>query len=131
MKLKDAREYYYFYSGKTSDIVRQLSLGGIALIWLFKAEKGGFEVIPQRLLLAALWLVAALALDFFQYIVGTGAWGWLSRKKEKAGATEAAEFTAPDWINRPAITFFVLKIIAMCIAYEILIKFLLNQVHGA
>ena len=41
MKLKDAREIYYFYSGKTSDLVRQLGLAGIAVIWLFKYDVQG------------------------------------------------------------------------------------------
>lgn len=45
MKLKDAREHYYFYSGKTSDLVRQLGLAGIAVIWLFKSDVQGIPKI--------------------------------------------------------------------------------------
>ncbi len=32
MKLQDARDFYYFHSGKTSDLIRQLGLGGIAVV---------------------------------------------------------------------------------------------------
>ena len=49
MKLKDARDLYYFYSGKTSDLVRQLGLAAIAVIWIFKFEVGGTPKIPNDL----------------------------------------------------------------------------------
>jgi len=48
MKLKDAREIYYFYSGKTSDLVRQLGLAGIAVIWLFKYDAQGIPKISPH-----------------------------------------------------------------------------------
>ena len=50
MKLKDAREFYYFNSGKTSDLVRQLGLAGIAVVWIFKYDVLGVPKIPAPLL---------------------------------------------------------------------------------
>lgn len=65
MKLKDALENYYFHSGKTSDLVRQLALAGIAVIWLFKYEVTGVPKVPAQLLLPLGLIVCGLALDNF------------------------------------------------------------------
>jgi hypothetical protein len=57
MKLKDARELYYFYSGKTSDVIRQIGLAGIAIIWIFNKDFNGIpKVCPE--LVRPLWLIA-------------------------------------------------------------------------
>jgi hypothetical protein len=41
MKLQKARDTYYEYSGKLSDITRQLSFAGIAIVWIFRAGDKG------------------------------------------------------------------------------------------
>jgi len=38
MNLQDYRDDFYTYSGKASDISRQLAFAGIAIIWIFKKE---------------------------------------------------------------------------------------------
>jgi len=38
MKLAQARGHYEYFSGKASDISRQLGFAGIALIWVFKTQ---------------------------------------------------------------------------------------------
>ena len=50
MNLKDAREHYYFHTGKVSDIVRQLGLGAIAIVWLFRSGDTTAAAIPLELL---------------------------------------------------------------------------------
>jgi hypothetical protein len=36
MKLQDYRNDFYLFSGKASDISRQLAFAAIAIIWIFK-----------------------------------------------------------------------------------------------
>jgi hypothetical protein len=125
MKLEDARNAYYEFSGKVSDISRTLSLTGIALIWVFKVDSKDGPHVPHELILPAFVLVLALSADFLHYVVATIAWGIYQRYKEKSGATEKEQFFAPTWINWPTTFFlFPLKILFVCTAYILLLRFL-------
>jgi len=124
MKLKDARDLYYFYSGKTSDLVRQLGLAGIAVIWIFKNEVQGIPKIPEALALPLILIVLGLALDLLQYTVATSIWGVFQRHKEKSGVGEDVDFLAPKQFNWPTILFFVLKAVSIIVAYAYLLRYL-------
>ena len=127
MKLKDARDNYYFNSGKTSDLVRQLGLAAIAVIWLFKYEVSGTPKIPGMLQLPLILTIAGLALDLLQYASATAIWGIFHRLKERSLA-EDTEFTAPRQVNWPAIMLFWLKVGAIGAAYCFLLQYLTNTV---
>lgn len=124
MKLKDARELYYFYSGKTSDLVRQLGFAGIAVIWIFKYDVQGVPKIPQALLPPLILIVLGLALDLLQYAVATSIWGFFQRRKEVSGIAEDADFLAPKQFNWPTIGFFALKAASIIAAYVYLLRHL-------
>lgn len=124
MKLKDARDFYYFYSGKTSDLVRQLGFAGIAVIWLFKYEAQGVPKVPEALAPPLMLIVLGLALDLLQYAVATFIWGLFQRHKEKSGVGEDADFLAPKQFNWPTIVFFTIKAIAIIAAYAYLLRYL-------
>lgn len=129
MKLKDVRENYYYFSQKTSDIVRQLGFAGIALVWVFKTDiGGGRQVIPPELLPATRYIVIGLALDLLHYVAGTLVWAIYNGLKERAGTKEETEFLAPRPINWPSIVFFWAKTIVMIYAYVLLILFLANRI---
>lgn len=128
MKLKDARENYYFHSGKTSDLIRQLALAGVAVVWLFKYEVVGVPKIPAQLLAPLLLIVVGLAFDLLQYATATGIWGVFQRKKERAGVSEDDEFLAPPRLNWPALAFFWLKVASIAIAYYLLLQYLARTV---
>lgn len=83
MQLKDTRESYQFFSGKASEIVRQLGFAGIAVIWVFKVTVGDRQVVPPELLPAGILLVSGLTLDLLHYVTGTLIWGVYNRSKEK------------------------------------------------
>lgn len=127
MNLKDARENYYFHSGKTSELVRQFGFAAVAIVWIFKSEVFGVQAIPKQLLMPLGFVVLGLGLDFLQYIVATAIWGIFHRIKEKQTG-EDDEFTAPPAINWPAITFFWLKVAAIAAAYGLLLKFLVANI---
>jgi hypothetical protein len=74
VKLEDYRETYYTLSGKARELCRQLSFAGIAVIWVFKAEKGGPLAVPAELFLPGFLFGAALALDLAQAFLGSLIW---------------------------------------------------------
>jgi hypothetical protein len=117
MTLSEVRDAYQDLAGKASEIARQLSLAGIAVIWVFKAGSDQAPTIDQHLLRAAFCIALALSFDFLQYLVGTTTWFVYFRSKEKSGKKLADEFVAPAWFNWPTWTFFYLKSLAMLVAY--------------
>jgi hypothetical protein len=128
MKLKDARENYYFHSGKTSELVRQLALAGVAVVWIFKYEVLGVPRIPAQLMVPLALIVVGLALDLLQYATATLIWGVFQRGKERAGIGEDVEFTVPPQLNWPAIAFFWLKVLSIAAAYYFLLQHLARTV---
>lgn len=124
MKLQDAREHYYFQTGKVSEITRQLAFAAIAVIWLFKIGEGTAVSLPNEPLLSLKLVVVCLALDLLQYIFGSICWGAFQRLKERAGTSEASDFTAPSAINWAAITCFWSKTVVLVYAYWVLFAYL-------
>lgn len=121
MKLEDVKNAYETLSGTASQIIRQLSLAGIALIWLFNIGTGTKPALPHLLLQAALFIFLALFFDLLQYLVGTFTWFLYFRKKERASTSPDEEFLAPAWINWPTWFLFSLKAICMLVAYLVFI----------
>jgi len=117
MKLEDARAAYETLSGKASDIVRQISLAGVGLIWIFKSGTGSSLSLDPRLLKAAFFIFLSLLFDFLQYVLGTSIWFAYFRHKEKQGTKEGAEFLAPPQLNWPTWAVFYLKSAMMLVAY--------------
>ena len=117
LTLDQARETYYEATGQTSSLVRQLGFAGIAIIWILSggavADDGDLD-ISTRLLWAGLGLIVALTVDLLHYAYRSLAWGAYARSMESRDITET---TAPDWINRPAITMLVLKTLAVTASY--------------
>ncbi|WP_398494358.1 hypothetical protein [Variovorax sp.] len=128
MKLKDARDNYYYHSGKTSDLTRQLGLAGVAVVWLFKVDVKGVPTIPSELLLPLVLVVLCLALDLLQYACATAIWGVFNRFKESSGTAEDSDFDAPAQLNWPAIAFFWSKVVAVGVAYWFLLHYLARTI---
>ena len=117
MKLEDARGAYQDLSAKASDIVRQISLAGVGLIWIFKSGSGTSLLLDPPLLKAAFFIFLSLLFDFLQYLLGTAIWFAYFRHKERQGTKEGAEFLAPPQLNWPTWALFYLKSAMMLIAY--------------
>lgn len=116
MKLKDSRENYYFYSGKLSDIMRNLAILGFGLAYLFGELK---NIATQKVIkFFIVFLFVALLLDFFQYVYGTIAWDVFNRKKEKEHKlNENSKFIVHGGINILTAILFYLKIVFIIMAY--------------
>jgi len=124
MKLKDTREAYYFYTGKTSEIIRYLGLAGIAIIWIFRFESAGAISLPRDFLLPTILLIIGLGLDLLQYLTGSIIWGVYNRIKEESCLKQDDEFEAPRQINWLTDTLFWLKIVPIVGAYVLILRFL-------
>jgi hypothetical protein len=125
LSLREAYETVFNYSAKASEITRQLGFAGIAIIWIFKTDQGGRQIVPGELLPPGLMLVVGLTLDLLQYVVSAIVWYFFAKSKEEAKVTE---FKAPRKINWPNGFFFISKIIAIIAAYIYLINYLVSKV---
>ena len=126
MKLKDARENYYFLSGKLSDVNRQLCFAGIATIWIFvvKHPNGSFGM-DAKFLLPLVCFIIGLTFDLLHYIFASASWGIFHRFKEK-NHKEDEDFLAPSWINWPPLIFFWVKVFATLFGYGTLLKIFIS-----
>ena len=131
MTLDDAKGAYEALSGKASDIMRQLGLGGIALIWIFKADSGKGPVLDKTLIHAAVWIFVAIICDFLQYAVGATIWFYYFRHKEKQEIKDDTTFKAPPGLNWPTWALFYVKSALVLIAYAFyIIPFLVCKFAG-
>lgn len=124
MKLSDYRNDYYFFSGKVSEIARQLGLAGLAVIWIFKIEKSGPLAVPSELYLPAKLFVVSLALDLLQYAVSTAIWGAFHRYHEWKEIKDDAELEAPSYFNWPSNCLFWGKLVLVLAGYLALYEYI-------
>ncbi len=153
MELKDARAAADTFSGKASDVSRQLAFAGIAVIWILRVgDKTGGIQYAGALLLPLLMFVASLALDLLHYVYGAVAWLSFHRIKELELKDAPAEtktkaprwihringpssntsptgpkFKAPRCINWPTNFFFYGKLVLNILAYLQLLSFIWKQ----
>ncbi|RUL68511.1 hypothetical protein [Dyella choica] len=131
MKLDDYRQTYYVFSGKASDVSRQLAFAGIALIWVLHPDKGAITTVPKALLWPALFFCCSLSFDLLHYTTSTAIWGWFSRSKERKKVKEDAELDAPSYLNWPALFCLVIKIASNIGAYFFVFMYIASQILAA
>ena len=124
-KLQDYREAFYTFSGKASDLSRQLSFAGIALIWLFKQDRAGQPVIPPELILPSIFIVGSLALDMVHYVTASGIWYLFYRSKENANVKESTELKHSPWLDGTIMVLFAAKLMCVILAYLWILEFLI------
>jgi hypothetical protein len=127
MKFKEYLDTFYWFSGKTSDIARQLAFAAIAIIWVFRYTDGSNQIFPAKLFPPAFCVVLSLAFDLFQYIAGTIIWDIFHRVHEKHGVKANDEIKAPPWLNKPILFFFVFKLIFLILGYILILIFLAGR----
>jgi hypothetical protein len=99
MKIEDYRQTFYEFSGKLSDIARQSSFAGIAIVWLFKKDANSLPALPKDLILPLILLVLTLSFDFLHYLVASLIWRHVYRSKEKLGIGEEVETEHSMWVE--------------------------------
>jgi hypothetical protein len=121
--LQDYRETFYTFSGKASDLNRQLAFAGIAIIWLFKKDNLAGLSIPRELLWPGVLIVLSLGLDMLHYVVASVVWRYFYRSQEKAGVDEGKVLTHETYLEWPIYFFFSAKIIIVLAAYVLLVNY--------
>jgi hypothetical protein len=118
--LQDYRETFYTFSGKASDLNRQLAFAGIAIIWLFKKDNFVGLSIPRELLWPGALIVLSLV---FHYVVASVIWRYFYRSQEKTGVDEDKVLTHETYLELPIYFFFGAKIIIVLAAYVLLVNY--------
>lgn len=131
MKLSGYKKAYEDLSGLASTVSRQLALAGIALIWIFKTEVKGVYCLSTTLLIPSWILIFGLTCDLLQYVCGAIIWGSFHRyhEKKKAIIDDDPFLLANPYLNWPANTLFVLKIVSVITAYIFLLNFVWNKIQ--
>lgn len=127
MKIKDARDISDFYSGKVSDIARQLALAGLAIVWIFKFDQQGIPKVPHLLLIPAALITLGLLCDFLQYVYGAVAWERYRDAKEHDVGPDEDIFPKKS-MTRPMDALFQAKVLLIFTAYAFLVVYLARQI---
>jgi hypothetical protein len=117
MKRSNVDEEDKFYSGKTSDVVRQLALLGYAIMWVLKRDTPSGPAVSTEFQLPALFLALSLLLDFVQYFSGAIGWTWYNKSLYKAKVEPEANVTPPGRVYYAAYTAFFGKIVFLILGY--------------
>lgn len=124
MKLSEYKEDYYAFTGKLSDINRQIAFAGIGLIWIFKDNSDSKILINEELILPAMLIVIGLAFDMLQYIYQSLTWSIFYTYYKRKGKSEDKKIKSPEYLNYPAWFFFIVKIVLIILAYILIFTFL-------
>ena len=133
MKLEDVRGAKDIYTGKASDVARQLAFAGIAVIWIFRGGQTDQILLPPQLVESLTYFCISLGCDLVQYIVCSIIWSMFNRYREgkRTHSTDDSSFSAPYWINWPANAFFYGKLVAVSYGYLLLLLFVNSRLGGA
>lgn len=131
MNLKDYRQTFYEFTGKASDLNRQLAFAAIALIWLFKTGADSQPTFPHKLILPGGLVVVSLFLDMLQYCVGAIVWRMIYTKNEAIEVSETEDLDHSVWSERPIWFLFIVKILFVMTAYVFIFLFFLDKLSGA
>ncbi len=112
------------FSKKASEIVRQLALAGIAVVWIFKNDSNQ-DILPSELDKAVLCFVLTLAIDLAHYVIMSLILKWFFRYHEWKATRGDIKF---KWyLNAPGYIMYISKIICCVIGYIFVIQFLLGK----
>jgi hypothetical protein len=123
MKIQDYRNTYQEFSGLTSTISRQLAYIGIALVWIFKVTENNIHSLPEELFIPITILISALIIDLLQYITASLIWYMFYRFHEIKNIPEDEDIKSSEWFVYILNTFFMTKIILICLAYYYLFNY--------
>ena len=123
--IRDLWQRYRDATTRVSDLTRQLGFAGIALIWVLRpiSSTPGLG-LPPELVRPATLIVCALFLDFMQYVFASVVWRISASRAEKTHENLEQGVESPPWCVWPLELLFVLKVIALLVAYVLLFCFL-------
>jgi hypothetical protein len=132
MKLSEYKKKSDEYTSKASDIVRQMLLGAIGLVWLVKGTDEGILRIDQFLLYPLITVSVGLIFDLLQYVVAGKIWKdfFLKNEKQFKGSQDNdPEIKAPRKFSRAIYFFYWGKIFLMVMTYFLIIWYLVSKIN--
>jgi len=128
MKISEILAAYYEATAKVSEIVRQLDLAGIGVIWIFRVgtESGGIKYSSSLLLPLALF-VASLAFDLLQYAYKSLVWGALNSHYWRIHRNNDVDVSISGKWNWFSAFLFWSKTVLTLVAYTMLFIFIFRQ----
>jgi hypothetical protein len=127
IKVSEFRDRSFEYTSKSSDIIRQLILAGVAIIWLFKDknknELDHFAIYPLA------FLAGAALLDLIQYVAGGLIWILEYYKQQNLHNRIDDEVEVPEQKSFVIWLFWGVKILLTLTAYVFIIIFLLENLR--
>jgi len=124
MTIVKCQEDYDYYSGKVSEIVRNLGLAGIAIVWIFKNTIDGHHSVPPELFFPTMLLILGLSADLLQYFVSAKICFFVYRSKEKKGLGKEDPFVFSEKLTWPGFVFYYTKVLLICWAYVLLFMYI-------
>ena len=124
MKLDDLKEASYYFSEETTKLTRQLSLAGLAIVWIFKLDGVTEHILPDDLVFPVILLAASLVFDWIQVFVSTIIWNTFYYIHEVKGNKNPK---APYILVVPSWLFFLTKNVALVWGYIEVVKFLITK----
>jgi hypothetical protein len=132
MKLSEYKRKSDEYTSKASDIVRQMLLGAIGLVWVFKETENGIGRIDQFLFYPLLTVSFGLVFDLLQYVIAGKIWKdfFISNEKTIRDSTTSNPYVkAPRKLNRVIYFFYWGKILLMVVTYMLIIHYLWSRIN--
>jgi hypothetical protein len=127
MRLKDYLEAYHEFSGKTSEVNRQLALAGIAAIWLFGGSASSQPTVAAEFVLPGMLFVASLACDLLQYLTASLIWKVFHRIRERSGIRPDEDVKAPSVFSHILEIYFYTKVALTVAGYAIVLVLLWSR----
>lgn len=123
MKLREIRDDMYVYTGKASDIARQLCFSAIAVVWVFRVSG---QPLAELLVWVAFFAIFSLALDLFQYLYLALVWAGVNWYHRKRGVELDDDVVVPPILAGLGWIPWFSKIATMIVAYIYLLAHLWN-----
>ena len=134
MKIAEYKEDYYHFTGKLSDINRNMALAGIAIVWLFKKGESDEIRICTELIMPLIIFAVSLSLDMIQYIYQSLlcfiAYKKFDKKHKNDPNKKEIDVEHPEKYNIPTWIFFWIKILTMILGYIYIINFLKELLYS-
>jgi hypothetical protein len=122
------------YAAKSNDLVRQISLAGIAVVWVFRETTAAGAInLAAQIRWAAIFFVLALAMDLGHYLYGTFKTSSrldLIRRDERSAVSDGNNWPhdppgpPPELPETGVKLFFCLKTITAILGASLLLHYL-------
>ncbi|SRR5260370_6371669 len=130
MKVGELRDAYEEATDKVSELVRQLSLAGIAVVWVLRTgEHSGGIKYSDELLRPLILFVASLSCDLLQYMYKSVVWDYLNQHYWNIHHDNEVDVrVSKRWNWVPKILFWS-KALLVIVAYACLLNFIYSQLR--